>query len=71
MDLEKTSQRTWWQRWRIYILAAIAIVIIVVIVVPLAVILPRRHHSTPAATVMLPLYIYPSNESVWDPLYQA
>jgi len=50
---------------------ATIIVIIVVIVVPLVVILPERGHKGQKSTVILPLYIFPSNTSSWDPLYEA
>lgn len=71
MDLEKVSKRHWWRTWKLYLLLAVIVVVIVVIVVPLAVLLPRHHHSTPAATVILPLYIYPTSDALWSPLFDA
>jgi hypothetical protein len=59
------------KRWCIGLSMAAIIVIIVVIVVPLVVILPERGHKGQKSTVILPLYIFPSNASSWDPLYEA
>ncbi|KAH8647894.1 spherulin 4-like cell surface protein [Xylariales sp. PMI_506] len=75
MNLEKTLPTPWRRsKWLWAIVAAIAVVIIIIIVVPLAVILPKKknhHESTPAANVIVPLYIYPLNNTTWDPVYTA
>ncbi|TWU71438.1 hypothetical protein ED733_002676 [Metarhizium rileyi] len=55
-------------------LGIVAIVVVVVaIAVPLAVvILPQRNRNDrPATNILIPLYIYPLNESSWSPLYDA
>ncbi|PYH53309.1 spherulation-specific family 4 protein [Aspergillus niger CBS 101883] len=56
--------------WCIAISIAIALVIIIVIVVPCAVILTRKHGGE-KTNVLFPLYIYPTNDSTWDPLYES
>jgi uncharacterized membrane protein len=55
----------------ISIVVAAIIIIIIIIVVPLAVILPRKKHNAQEANVIVPLYIYPTSMSLWDPLYNA
>ncbi|EFX04914.1 spherulin 4-like cell surface [Grosmannia clavigera kw1407] len=74
MNLEKHLPQKWrHSKWLWILLAIIAIIIIIVIVVPLAVLLPRnnRHHKHLSTSVLLPLYIYPTNSSTWSPLYEA
>ncbi|GFN11452.1 hypothetical protein AtubIFM55763_004889 [Aspergillus tubingensis] len=56
--------------WCIAISIAIAVVIIIVIVVPCAVLLTRKHGGE-KTNVLFPLYIYPTNDSTWDPLYES
>lgn len=47
-------------------------VVIIVIVVPIAVILSRKKHTTEyGAMLIVPLYIYPTSASSWQPLYNA
>lgn len=72
MNLTKHLPQSWHHRKFVWwILAAATIAIIVVIVVPLAVILPRKHNDFHRTTVVLPLYIYPENESSWDLMFTA
>ena len=67
MDHSKYSGKRRWYIWIAILL--IVFIILLAIVVPLAVILPKRKHSK--ATVIVPLYIYPENNSTWAPLYNA
>lgn len=53
------------------IIAAVVIIIIIAIIVPLAVILPKKGHHGQKATILLPLYIYPTDNTTWSPLYDA
>lgn len=46
-----------------------AVVIVVIIVVPTAVVLTRN--KQPKSSILLPLYIYPSTNDTWSPLYNA
>jgi len=56
--------------WCLPIAITFIILIIIAIAVPLAVILPKRkHHQTSA--VLIPLYIYPSTNTSWSPLYDV
>jgi hypothetical protein len=68
MDLKKTSRKR--SKRCIFISIAVAIAVIIAIVIPLAVLIPKRKHHT-TASVLLSLYIYPSNSSSWQPLYDA
>ncbi|PYH91622.1 hypothetical protein BO71DRAFT_358977 [Aspergillus ellipticus CBS 707.79] len=56
--------------WCIAISIALVLVVIIVIVVPCAVILTRKTHGE-RTNVLFPLYIYPTNDSTWDPLYDS
>ncbi|PWY90402.1 hypothetical protein BO94DRAFT_565046 [Aspergillus sclerotioniger CBS 115572] len=56
--------------WCIAIAVAIALVVIIVIVVPCAVILTRKNHGE-KTNVLFPLYIWPTNDTTWDPLYDS
>jgi hypothetical protein len=58
------------QRWTYAAFAIAAIIVIVVVVVPCAVLIPRSRKPA-AATIMLPLYIYPESNSTWELLYDA
>jgi len=58
------------KRWTYAAIVLAAVAIIVVIVVPCAILIPRSHRA-PAATILLPLYIYPDANSTWGPLYDA
>jgi hypothetical protein len=53
------------------IIAAVVVAIIIAIVAPLAVILPKKGHHGQKATIILPLYIYPTDTTTWSPLYNA
>jgi hypothetical protein len=67
MDLKSPAR---WSRRRLFISIFAALLIILAVVIPLAVILPRRGgHVTPS--VLLSLYIYPSTNTSWLPLYDA
>lgn len=68
MARTKSSSR---RKWCISIFVAAAIIFVIVIVVPLAVILPRKKHNALKANLIVPLYIYPTNLSLWEPLYNA
>ena len=56
--------------WCIAIAVALALVVIIVIVVPCAVILTRKNHGE-KTNVLFPLYIWPTNDTTWDPLYDS
>jgi hypothetical protein len=59
-------------KWFWPVIAAILVIVIIAIVVPLAVILPKKNASSPPSTaVIVPLYLYPLNDSSWAPLYDA
>ncbi|KAF1850682.1 uncharacterized protein K460DRAFT_301972 [Cucurbitaria berberidis CBS 394.84] len=65
-------QKAVWKRpWFIGIAAAVVIAIIIAIVVPLAVVLPKKGKGKHDATVIVPLYIYPKDNSTWAPLYNS
>lgn len=67
-----TAQKPLWKRgWFIGIAVAVVVAIIIAIVVPLAVILPKKGKAKHDATVLLPLYIYPTNNASWAPLYDS
>jgi hypothetical protein len=67
-----TFQKPLWKRpWVIGVAVAILIAIIIAIVVPLAVLLPKKNHPKHDASVLLPLYIYPKDNSTWAPLYAS
>lgn len=58
--------------WCLTITLFIIVVIIVVIVVPCAVLIPKHHHTKgEKSTILFPLYIYPTDNSTWDPLFAA
>jgi hypothetical protein len=92
MDLKKAQPKR--SRLAIIVSAAVAIAIILAIVFPLAIILPKKHHSSTSGgstgsgpnnstngttvipqkitgAVLLSLYIYPSTNTSWQPLYDA
>lgn len=60
----------WKRPWFIGAVAAVVVIIIIAIAVPLAVLLPKKGHKH-NAKVMLPLYIYPKDNSTWGPLYES
>lgn len=64
--LEKRSPRFW--AWFAAVVAAI--ILVVSLAVGLGVGLSKRNRSPPAS-VMLPLYIYPADNSTWKPAYDA
>lgn len=68
MDLNKRFQ-SGKRRRLLWILGGLLFVIILAIVIPIAIILPKRARST--THILLPLYIYPTNSSSWQPLYDA
>jgi hypothetical protein len=57
--------------WFIGVAIAVLIAIIIAIAVPLAVVLPKKGQGKHHATVILPAYIYPEENSTWAPLYDA
>ncbi|KAF2126989.1 hypothetical protein P153DRAFT_433463 [Dothidotthia symphoricarpi CBS 119687] len=65
------AQKPLWKR-PVFIGVAVAVVIILILVIaiPLAVLLPKKgkNHN---ASVLLPLYIYPDDNSTWAPLYES
>ncbi len=68
MDLSKSAKR---RSWCLPISIIAVLLIIVAVAVPLAVILPRRGHHHQTSVVLIPLYIYPSTNTTWTPLYAA
>lgn len=61
------------RRCRIWTYVLLALVVfILAAVVPLAVLLPKKHtaHKSPVS-VILPLYVYPLNDSTWQPLHDV
>jgi flagellar basal body-associated protein FliL len=77
MNLEKvTPEGQKGKRSKLFwaLIAAAVVAVIIVIVVPLAVLLPRRNQQqerTPSANIIIPLYLYPLNETSWKPVYDA
>jgi hypothetical protein len=73
MNLEKNLPKTWMRKkWLWGAIGAVVLIVILAVVVPLAVVLPRKNrHRVPRATVILPLYIYPLNDSSWSPVFDA
>jgi flagellar basal body-associated protein FliL len=68
MDYSNASRR---RRFRIPIFILIALVVFVLAaVVPMAVLLPKKGKEH-KRSVILPLYIYPHDNSTWQPLYDA
>jgi hypothetical protein len=65
----RTQKPLWKRPWFIAVAVAVLLAIIIAIAVPLAVVLPKKGKKNHDATVMLPLYIYPENNSTWAPLY--
>ncbi|KAJ5949880.1 hypothetical protein N7454_001464 [Penicillium verhagenii] len=58
--------------WCLAGLITAILVVIIVIVVPLAVILPKKNaHKGKASKVLYPVYVYPTTNTTWDPLYEA
>lgn len=50
---------------------AALIAIIIIIAVPLAILIPKKNKGKHDASILLPLYIYPKDNSTWAPLYNA
>ena len=50
--------------------AAVVVVLIIAIAVPLGVLLPKRNQP-PWSSVIVPLYVYPHDNTTWQPLYDA
>lgn len=66
--LRRSSRRS---KWCITIVVAVVLTIVVAIVVGVAVSLSeKKERRNLAATILLPLYIYPDPEA-WDPLFDA
>ena len=61
----KMGKRFW------LLLGAVVLVVTVATAVPLAVLLPKKHDKPPTGSIMLPLYIYPHDNSTWGPVYEA
>ena len=73
-DDKKPKAPTNWKQFfkrplGIAILAIVVVIILIVIIVPLAVLLPKKGKHN--ATILLPLYIYPSTSTTWKPLYDS
>lgn len=73
MNLQEKLPKAWRRkRWFWGFIGAVVAVVIIVIVVPIAVILSRKKHTTEyGAMLIVPLYIYPTSASSWQPLYNA
>ncbi|KAM7186565.1 spherulin 4-like cell surface protein [Naviculisporaceae sp. PSN 640] len=65
----------WEQRGKAFwglVTAAVVLLLTLAIAVPLAVVLPRKkHNEPPPGSVILPLYIYPHDNTTWSPVYEA
>lgn len=63
--------RSRWCKW--LTITAIVLIILVVIIVPVAVVLTDRNSLVQGlkATVLVPLYIYPTSNTTYDPLHKA
>ncbi|CAO2653669.1 Nn.00g030800.m01.CDS01 [Neocucurbitaria sp. VM-36] len=69
---KQAAQKAIWKRpWFIGVASAIVIAVIIAIIVPLAVILPKKGKGKHSATIILPLYIYPKDNTTWTPLYNS
>jgi hypothetical protein len=55
--------------WKLAV--AVIIFIFVVLVVLVATLIPKKGAKRPAASVILPLYIYPHDNSSWSAAYHA
>ncbi|KAF7533151.1 hypothetical protein G7054_g7336 [Neopestalotiopsis clavispora] len=73
MNLQEKLPKAWRRkRWFWGLIGAVLLVVIIVIVVPIAVIFSRKNHKTTyGAMLIVPLYIYPTTASTWQPLYDA
>lgn len=59
------------KRTKRIVLAVIGLIIVLAIVIPVAVVISNRHSSKGlVSSVLVPLYIYPS-QGAWDPLFNA
>jgi len=76
MNLEHLVPKRRWQakmgkRFWLFV-AAVVLVVIVATAVPLAILLPRNSDKPPVTgSIMLPLYIYPHDNTTWGPVYEA
>jgi flagellar basal body-associated protein FliL len=70
MDHSKSTRRRRRRCILLWILIAL-LVFILAAVVPMAVLLPRDKKTSYKSSVMLPLYIYPHDNSTWQPLYDS
>ncbi|KAM7217683.1 spherulin 4-like cell surface protein [Rhypophila decipiens] len=74
--LAPTKRRYCWQQrgkrfWGL-VAAAVVLLVILAIAVPLAVVLPRnKRQAPPPGSIILPLYIYPHDNTTWSPVYEA
>jgi NADH:ubiquinone oxidoreductase subunit 6 (subunit J) len=66
--LPRSRRRT---KWFWPVLAVIAVLILAVIVVPVAIVVPKQSFKSAGASVILPLYIYPIDNSSWGPVHTA
>ncbi|KAH8883159.1 spherulin 4-like cell surface protein [Thozetella sp. PMI_491] len=72
MTLAKIVPKRWRSsKWFFPALAFVTALVLIAIIVPLALVLPRQSSKTPSASVILPLYIYPIDNSSWSPVHQA
>jgi cellulose synthase/poly-beta-1,6-N-acetylglucosamine synthase-like glycosyltransferase len=72
MNLESMLPKRWHRtKWFRPLVAAVILLILIAIAVPLAVLIPKNRSKPSAATVILPLYIYPLDATSWKPVYNA
>lgn len=72
MEKPATSKKPLWKRPLVLAVAAAATVaVLIAIIVPLAVLLPKKKGKSNHSVIILPLYIYPTNSSSWQPLYDS
>jgi flagellar basal body-associated protein FliL len=70
MDHSKSTRKRRRHCILLWVLIAL-LVFILAAVVPMAVLLPRDKKASHKSSVMLPLYIYPHDNSTWQPLYDS
>jgi ABC-type sugar transport system permease subunit len=72
MNLEKLiPQPLYRSKWFRLALAIVVVLVLIIIIVPLAIVLPRQKSKKPGASIILPLYIYPVDNSSWVPVHDA
>ncbi len=57
--------------WAWALVLAAVLFIFVALSVPLSILIPKEISKSPAASVILPLYVYPHDNSTWEAVYEV